>query len=363
MNKSNKISIIIPVYNAEKYLDKCLNSVINQTLKKIEILCINDGSKDGSLDILREYEKKDSRIKVFTQEHSGPARARNVGLENATGKYIMFCDSDDWYEPTMCEEMYKCIEKENVDLVMCDCDVVELDSLHSRNKGDADYTQLKLKNFYDISKDLSIEIQLILWNKIFKKSLIDKYGVSFPDGYLHDDDSFVRQYINISSSYFGLDKKLYNYAFRKNSIMDITLSKKDDLIVFDKLHSVIFFYKFLLKNDLFESRYDYLLRALIVDIDFCWRLVDEEKQRYRIFELANSIIKNVNSEKFFEPHRDIFVAIKNNDFKKMKKLLDKKCEIVKAVSIFGFNIFKKTKDTLCKKIYLFGFLVYTKKYR
>ncbi|MDR0407450.1 MAG: glycosyltransferase, partial [Campylobacteraceae bacterium] len=320
-------------------------------------------SKDSSLSILQQYASKDKRIKVFTQENQGPATARNVGLKNAVGKYIMFCDSDDWCEPDMCKEMFECIEKENVDIVMCDCNVVEVESDHLRNKGDDNYVKLKRKYFYDISKNSSIGIPLVLWNKIFKKSLIDNYNISFPNGYLHDDDAFIRQYISVSSSYFGLDVKLYNYVFRRNSIMSETFLRKNDLKILDKIYSAIFFYNFLAKNNLLDSKYAYFLNSLMEDIHFCWQLLHEEKYKHKVLELVDNIIKDIDSDKFLKSDKDIFIAIKNRDFQKAKKLLDKKYGTKKTLSIFGFDIFKKTKDALHKKIYLFGFLVYTKKYR
>ena len=114
-----EISIIIPNYNTEQYLPRCLNSLIGQTFKDIEIILIDDGSTDNSVKIMKEYAKQDNRIKVIEQPNSGPARARNQGLENATGKYLMFCDSDDWYEPNMCEIMYYTIENKKTDVVCC----------------------------------------------------------------------------------------------------------------------------------------------------------------------------------------------------------------------------------------------------
>ena len=102
-----KISIIVPVYNVEKYLKECLDSLINQTLEDIEIICINDGSTDNSLAILEEYQKKDSRIKVFSQKNQGVSAARNLGIEKATGEYLTFLDSDDRLELNTCEILYK----------------------------------------------------------------------------------------------------------------------------------------------------------------------------------------------------------------------------------------------------------------
>ncbi len=114
------ISIIIPVYNAEKYLSECIDSVINQTLKDIEIICIDDGSSDSSNSILKKYCNNDSRIKIITTENQGVSAARNLGIEIASGEYIMFVDSDDWIDINTCEEMYNNIKFNNVDACMCD---------------------------------------------------------------------------------------------------------------------------------------------------------------------------------------------------------------------------------------------------
>ena len=101
-----KISVIIPVYNVEKYLRECLDSIVNQTFKDIEIICVDDGSTDKSLEILREYEQKDKRIIVISQPNKGVSTARNIGMQQATGKYMMFVDSDDYITQNACELIY-----------------------------------------------------------------------------------------------------------------------------------------------------------------------------------------------------------------------------------------------------------------
>lgn len=113
------ISIIIPVYNVEKYLRQCLESLINQTYKEIEIICVNDESPDNSLEILNEYAKSDERIVIVNKKNEGVSAARNAGLKVAKGEYIMFVDSDDWVDLQMCEMMYEAAKKENADSVMC----------------------------------------------------------------------------------------------------------------------------------------------------------------------------------------------------------------------------------------------------
>ena len=107
-----KVSVILPVYNVEKYLKECLDSILNQTLQEIEVICVDDGSTDRSLEILREYEKKDKRVIVLTQENKGAGAARNKGLAIAKGEYLSFLDSDDFFASGMLEEAYRrCVEK------------------------------------------------------------------------------------------------------------------------------------------------------------------------------------------------------------------------------------------------------------
>ncbi len=116
MDMIPKVSIIIPVYNVEKYLKECLNSVVNQTLKEIEIICVDDGSTDNSLSILEEYAKKDNRINLLKQENSGAGAARNKGLDSARGEYIYFLDSDDFLELNAIEILYNQIAKNQADI-------------------------------------------------------------------------------------------------------------------------------------------------------------------------------------------------------------------------------------------------------
>ena len=112
-----KVSVIIPVYNVEPYLKQCMDSVVGQTLKDIEIICVDDGSTDGSLDILREYAAEDNRIQIIEQKNAGAGAARNNGMRHATGKYLSFLDSDDFFEPRMLEKAYDLAEKDQADFV------------------------------------------------------------------------------------------------------------------------------------------------------------------------------------------------------------------------------------------------------
>lgn len=119
MKKNPLISIIVPVYNTEKYLETCLESLVNQSLYELEIICVNDGSLDRSLEVLNKYAQKDGRIQVITQKNGGLSAARNTALDQVKGQYVLFVDSDDWIDTILCEQLYQIATKENADCVMC----------------------------------------------------------------------------------------------------------------------------------------------------------------------------------------------------------------------------------------------------
>jgi len=118
MSEKKKISVILPVYNVERYLEKCMTDILGQTLKEIEVICIDDGSEDGSLEILREYERRDARVRVVSQKNAGAAAARNRGMALAQGKYLSFLDSDDFFEPDMLEKAYQCAQRERAEITI-----------------------------------------------------------------------------------------------------------------------------------------------------------------------------------------------------------------------------------------------------
>ena len=113
------ISIIVPIYNAEKYIDRCVSSIVNQTFRDLEIILVNDGSVDNSLSICKLWENRDVRVRLFSQDNTGVSSARNLGIKNATGDLLMFLDSDDYMLPDMCDVMYNTLKEKNADLVIC----------------------------------------------------------------------------------------------------------------------------------------------------------------------------------------------------------------------------------------------------
>ena len=148
------VSIIVPVYNVENYLAKCLESLINQSLKNIEIICVNDCSSDKSLDVLNKYSALDSKVRIINNNiNKGLSYARNIGIQESKANYIMFCDSDDFYEPDMCFKMYNAINDNSVELAICDVNVI------NTTKDNWKDSNLYIQNFSGI---ISVSDELVL---------------------------------------------------------------------------------------------------------------------------------------------------------------------------------------------------------
>ena len=312
-----KISIIIPVYNANKSLHRCLNSIINQSYNDFEIICINDGSKDNSLEILNFYTTEDSRIRVIDQENSGPAMARHKGLDIAQGKYIMFCDADDWYEPKMLEKMISTIEDKNVDLVMCDTNIInESNTEIERCKYDNFAHKLNIKEYADINKDIIKEINVVLWNKIFKKEILDNFNIKYPTKYEHDDSMFFYKYIICCKNYYGLDEKLYNYVIgNPNSIMGQVINCTNNGRQFDFIFAWQNFWDFFNSNNFSNEYKNFFVIANCNSIAHFYRLLILE-DRTKAFELIKDYI---NKNNFLLINKDFKVLSKKNKFSKFDK--------------------------------------------
>lgn len=209
------VSIIVPVYNVEQYLCKCIDSIITQTYKKIEIILIDDGSSDSSGIICDEYALKDSRIIVIHKENGGLSSARNAGLDVAIGDYVMFVDSDDFVEPDFCEVPLKIAKEKNVDIVSFG---------YCRLYADGQIIETKTSNPRSLSKAEGIN-QLITksdvihnytWNKFYNKNLFKE--IRFPIGKYYEDQATTYLLFHKASSIYVIDNILYNYIYRSSSI-------------------------------------------------------------------------------------------------------------------------------------------------
>lgn len=200
-----KVSIIVPVYNAEKYLKACLDSLVSQTLDDYEIILINDGSKDSSQRIIEEYKNRyPELINALTVENGGQGRARNIGMELAKGEYLGFADSDDWVEPSMFQLLYDTALAEEADVVVCD-------AVECHEDGSTVY--LPMSTFKE-----PVKITTAVWNKLFKKSAVG--SIRFPEGLWYEDLSFVMQFVLKTERVARVPQGLYYYRCGQVSTMN-----------------------------------------------------------------------------------------------------------------------------------------------
>ena len=220
-----KISVIIPVYNVEKYLRQCLDSVINQTLKDIEIICVNDGSTDGSLNILQEYANKDKRIKVISQENKGLSGARNVGIKSAKGEYIGFIDSDDWIDKTFYENLYKAGKSNKADIVAgniikekgtCSRRITNYHIPYRSNNVDEKFRLLKIPKFNYV------------WNKIYNREQLIKSNILFEENIKYEDVEFTHKVAFYLNRVVIQPKSNYHYRINQNGICQNSSSSSYD---------------------------------------------------------------------------------------------------------------------------------------
>lgn len=318
-----KISIIMPVYNAEKFLNQSIESVLNQTYKKFELIIVDDGSKDSSGSICDEYAKKDQRIKVIHKRNGGSSTARNKALDIADGKYIMFIDADDFFEPNSCKVLYNEIEKRKADYVIGNY-------IHTNYEGEKWENPLFNPEIYDNFK-LSITdykksffvMNSVIWNKIIRRDFIEKNHLRFIKSDIAEDAVFsIYCYTHSDNGYF-INDVIYNYRQnKKNNSVSTSCTKQ----YFEKInysYKLIFqsfketdnigFYRF------FYARIMPYLLCKIIDSNFldkestkeviemlAWFF--EHKELYKVAVLnrrLNKIVKNINEKKYEEALENI----------------------------------------------------------
>ena len=238
-----KVSVIVPIYNVEKYLEKCINSLLSQTLEDIQIILVNDGSKDNSGNIAKEYEKNNKdRVIYVEKENGGLSDARNYGLKYATGDFIAFLDSDDYIEKNAYEEMYNKAIEENADYVECDF----IWEFPNKIRVDKQYP-------YKNKKEMLSFVRVVAWNKLIKRQLIIDNNLEFPKGLRYEDVEFTYKLIPFINKFAYVDKPFIHYVQRKGSIANVQNERTAE--IFTVLDNVIEFYK---KNNIYEKYRDEL---------------------------------------------------------------------------------------------------------
>ena len=340
---SPKISVIVPVYNVEKYLSECLDSIVNQTLKNIEIICLNDGSTDNSLSILQKYASKDKRIKIIDKENEGPGYTRKVGLDIAKGKYVLFCDSDDYYaELTAFEELYNYIEKMKVDVVIFES--IRFD----KNKGFCieerdlfNAPQKKIFSYLDMNNILFF--RAYAWRKIYSKEFLDSYDDWFFLKHIIYEDIPFHFQITIRSRMSYINKKFYVYRMRENSLGHILNDKAicDRCKIFEEVYKIL------------KEKVDSLDFLNFIYLDFFIAIfgqifiikIDTAK---KIIDIIKMALKNVDI--FLVQQRELFfflrAGLRMNPENYMDYLNKKKLRNIKKEIQYRDNVIKNLDDAV-----------------
>ena len=325
LNKCDNIavSVVVPVYNVEKYIDKCLNSLVNQTLKNIEIIVVNDGSPDNSSKIIEKYENKyPNLIKSYVKENGGLSDARNFGIEKCSGEYIAFLDSDDYVNYDMYEKLYKKAVSKNFDVVVCDT----LYDYETKKKFCSSKINEDLFKKEDIKK-MMVDFYPAVWNKIYKKSLFDN-GIRFKKGIWFEDVEFIYRLIPSINSVGVVNEALINYVQREGAI-----TKTFDKRVYDYItdwNSIIDYYK---SNNLFDEYRDEL---------------EYSCTRYLFATFVKSLSK-MNDNDEFERGVNLAISKVSENFPNYKKNKYLKKITLKNIYLRNFNlklanVFFKTKN-------------------
>ena len=303
--KKSRVSVIVPVYNVEKYVCTCLDSLIGQTMKEIEIICINDGSTDNSLEILNEYKSKDTRIKVIDQKNGGRSAARNAGLKKVSSPYVMFCDSDDKYDLEMCEKMVKVLEDHETDLAVCGI-AIEYEAHSEIKNSDEAYYRLKFYGKNYIDDNIIRKTDASVCNKIFRMDMIRKFGVSFPEKLNNEDYYFYNAYMSIANTCYYLNRRLYKYIRHEGSIMSDYFNKDtyspDHLLIAEKLFG---FYK---KNNFLKTHTDLAWMQFVESFWFSYNH-SAKKHRKKIIVLGKEFISE-NYDKYKPTNRKVEYSVR-----------------------------------------------------
>ncbi len=310
-----KVSVIVPFYNVEEYIEKCIKSLVEQSLEDIEIILVNDGSKDSSEEIAKKYKNKyPDKIVYLKKENGGLSDARNYALPYTTGEYIAFLDSDDYVEEEMYKEMYETAIIDKADVVECDY-LWEYPEETIESRGRA----------YKDRRDMILNARVVAWNKLIKKELLERTKIKFPVGLRYEDVEFFYKLIPYINTISIVKKPFIHYVQRENSISNTQTSKTAQII--DVLDNVIEFYK---EKNIFDNyknelEYNYA-RYLLCSSMLRMIMIEEKEERDKTVKLA------------WEKLNSTFPKWKENPYLKEKGLKNK---YMKSVNEKTLKIYEK----------------------
>lgn len=315
-----KVSIIVPVYNVEKYVKKCIKSLMNQTLKEIEIIVVDDGSTDNSISIIEKVAKDDERIKIFHKENGGLSDARNYGLKKAKGKYIAFLDSDDYVKSDLYQKMYEKAKKEKSDMVECNF-------FWAYPKDDSNNSLKKdIGEKYSNQIEMMEKARVVAWNKLYKKEIIDNVGAIFPKGLRYEDIEFFYKLIPYIENVSFVKQPMIYYVQRKESIANTQNEKTND--IFEVFENVFKYYK----ENQFYDKYKEVLEYTYARILLC-------SSFKRIVKIKDKQVKSELLNKTWVSLNEKFPYWKNN--KILNTNLNKKKRYMLSMNRITYRIYAK----------------------
>lgn len=319
--KSILFSIIVPVYNVENYIKNCLESLIKQTYYNIEIICINDGSTDNSLQILREYKKKDKRIKVINQKHYGVSHTRNNGIRISKGDFITFVDSDDFIDLNVFEKCVKKIINNNADIVVYQL-IVE-NQKYQRYLGN----KLYISDPYSAIRDFNLYPSTC--NKIFRRKLIIDNNIFFKEDVIYAEDAIFKEFSFLKASVIALEPSvIYHYVYRNNSAEH---SLNETIKIESQIKRIDYLYDFYKKNNELRN-IDNLIEILV----------------HKVIPLIN-IVKNNDIKNFYKL---IILKLYNSKLKPFIKYNNISQNYIKLMNIlYDFEKIKTPKISVIVSIY------------
>jgi glycosyltransferase involved in cell wall biosynthesis len=258
------ISVVIPIYDVEPYVQQCLQSIVTQTFQDIEVLCINDCSIDGSMQIVKEYAKKDNRIKIIDFKiNKGPGAARNVGAQVATGKYLACVDPDDYIEPDMLKLSYNKLEETCFDSVWVNMKIFDDNKQYFLEDN---YLRKCTEGVINITPENISHFPVNSWNKLYRLDFIKDHNILWSEGLLYEDVEFYYLFYTKSKTLYFIDSPLYIYRVRSNSILhnDKTgkLNKREDIF---KVAKNIYIY--LEKEKIFDKYKNSFIELVVQSIE------------------------------------------------------------------------------------------------
>ena len=318
-----KVSILVPIYNAEKYIQRCLDSIISQTYDNLEIVLIEDGSKDNSLKIIEGYGEKDKRIKIVPIENNGVADARNKAVENATGEFLTFVDSDDYIEKDYIETLYKNLKKYNADIAVCNCTNVMEETGEKIHKS---FGISKVKEYNNIEAVENLFYYNFLrhspWGKLYKKEVWN--NIRFPLGKNYEDLAILYKLFLNTKKVIYIPEEKYNYVIRQGSIVHNEIRKLDVEAILEYSQKIL--------EDITQNypelvpAAEYLVSYLSLSL---WRKIPNGKYK----EYDEIIKKNLKNYRF--------AVLKNKKVNKKQKVLFWLSYLGKKCYKFMISIIKK----------------------